>query len=237
MSELLKVTREYNLFDICYHIKNTSVLHVSIDLCDFGWYELEGCFGFCIACYKIGKLLQEHWHAIGRFWKKIKILHTNEIKSHRPSFIELKVFFQNLPLLMMCFIRSPLLTLSLLQTAQLNTWLPVSTTKAVTRSSYLKSEHSATVLIHFTLAGIIHILNIGPFVHYKWISVLTFSICSKKKAGQELSRYSQLRHFVISEIKLPSNSQEIVLISQKGPTTTISSMDLDKRNLFHLRKN
>ena len=77
MSELLKVTREYNLFDICYHIKNTSVLHVSIDLCDFGWYELEGCFGFCIACYKIGKLLQEHWHAIGRFWKKkMDILHT-----------------------------------------------------------------------------------------------------------------------------------------------------------------
>ena len=92
------------------------------------------------------------------------------------DFFELKVFFQNLPLLMMCFIRSPLLTLSLLQTAQLNTWLPVSTTKAVTRSSYLKSEHSATVLIHFTLAWIIHILIIGPFVHYKWISVLTFSI-------------------------------------------------------------
>ena len=231
MSELLKVTREYNLFDICYHIKNTSVLHVSIDLCDFGWYELEGCFGFCIACYKIGKLLQEHWHAIGRFWKK----NGNFRHFYKWFFRIKKVFFQNLPLLMMCFIRSPLLTLSLLQTAQLNTWLPVSTTKAVTRSSYLKSEHSATVLIHFTLAWIIHILYIGPFVNYKWISVLTFSICSKKKAGQELSRYSQLRHFVISEIKLPSNSQEIVLISQKGPTTTISSED--KRNLFHLRKN
>ena len=68
------------------------------------------------------------------------------------------------------------------------------------------------------------------------LSIVIFNIF-KEKGRTGLSRDSQLRHCVISVIKLPSNSQEIVLISQKGPTTTISSMDLDKRNLFHLRKN
>ena len=56
-------------------------------------------------------------------------------------------------LLMICFMRSALLLLSLLQTAQLKTWLPWSTTMAVTLSSYLKSEHNSTVLMDFVERG------------------------------------------------------------------------------------